>query len=80
MGLGDVKMLGMIGAFLGPMGVLLTVLLASLAGSLVGLGLIGLGGGDRKMRLPFGVFLSLGAIATLFFGASLVRVYRSFWS
>ena len=80
MGLGDVKMLGMIGAFLGPLGVLLTVLLASLAGSLVGLGLIAVGGGDRKMRLPFGVFLSLGAIATLFFGASLVRAYRSFWS
>ncbi|HEY6929153.1 MAG TPA: prepilin peptidase [Thermoanaerobaculia bacterium] len=80
MGLGDVKMLGMIGAFLGPIGVLVTVLLASLAGSVVGLGLIVLGTGDRKMRLPFGVFLSLGAIATLFFGAELVRFYRSFWS
>ena len=80
MGLGDVKMLGMIGAFLGPTGVLVTVLLASLAGSVVGLGLIALGGGDRKMRLPFGVFLALGAIATLFFGAGLVRFYRSFWS
>jgi leader peptidase (prepilin peptidase)/N-methyltransferase len=80
MGLGDVKMLGMIGAFLGPTGVLLTVLLASIAGSIVGIGLIALGGGDRKMRLPFGVFLSLGTIATLFFGAGLVHFYRSFWS
>jgi leader peptidase (prepilin peptidase)/N-methyltransferase len=79
MGLGDVKMLGMIGAFLGASGVLVTVLLASLAGSVVGLLLIALGGGDRKMRLPFGVFLSVGAIATLFFGASLIEAYRSFW-
>jgi prepilin signal peptidase PulO-like enzyme (type II secretory pathway) len=70
----------MIGAFLGPTGVLLTVLLASVAGSIVGIGLIAIGGGDRKTRLPFGVFLSLGAIATLFFGAGLVRFYRSFWS
>jgi leader peptidase (prepilin peptidase) / N-methyltransferase len=80
MGLGDVKMLGMIGAFLGPAGVLVTVLLASLAGSAVGLMLIALGGGDRKMRLPFGVFLSLGGIATLFVGETLIQTYRSFWS
>ena len=37
MGLGDVKMLGMVGAFLGPWGVLVTVLLGSVPGSLVGL-------------------------------------------
>jgi leader peptidase (prepilin peptidase)/N-methyltransferase len=80
MGLGDVKMLGMIGAFLGPAGVLVTVLLASLAGRAVGLMLIAFGGGDRKMRLPFGVFLSLGGIATLFVGETLIRTYRSFWS
>lgn len=79
MGLGDVKMLGMIGAFLGPAGVLVTVLLSSLAGSVVGLALMALKGGDRKMRLPFGVFLSLGAIATFFFGGALIDRYRSFF-
>lgn len=79
MGLGDVKMLGMVGALLGPSGVLVTVLAASLAGSVVGLLLIALGAGDRKMRLPFGVFLALGAIAAFFFGASLVERYRSLW-
>jgi leader peptidase (prepilin peptidase)/N-methyltransferase len=79
MGLGDVKMLGMIGAFLGPVGVLLTVLLASLTGSVVGLSLIAWGGGGRQTRLPFGVFLSLGAIATLFWGNALVGAYRSLW-
>lgn len=79
MGLGDVKMLGMIGAFLGPGGVLVTVLLASLAGSLVGLVLILLRRGSLQMRLPFGVFLALGAIATLFFGEALIARYRLFF-
>jgi leader peptidase (prepilin peptidase) / N-methyltransferase len=79
MGLGDVKMLGMIGAFLGASGVLVTVLLASLSGSIVGLTLIAMGRGDRQMRLPFGVFLSFGAIAALFFGADLIQVYRAVW-
>ena len=79
MGLGDVKMLGMIGAFLGPAGVLLTVLLSSVTGSLVGLVLIAAAGGDRKMRLPFGVFLALGAIAAFFFGEGLLGRYRALW-
>lgn len=76
MGLGDVKMLGMIGAFLGPWGVLVTVLLASLSGSVVGIALIVSGAGDRKLRLPFGVFLAIGAVAAWFFGAALVTRYK----
>ncbi len=79
MGLGDVKMLGMAGAFLGPSGVLITVLLSSVAGSVVGLALMAAGKGDRKLRLPFGVFLAMGAVATYFFGESLVARYRSMW-
>jgi leader peptidase (prepilin peptidase) / N-methyltransferase len=79
MGLGDVKMLGMIGAFLGPSGVLVTVLLASLLGSVVGLALIVMRRGNLQMRLPFGVFLALGAIAALFVGSALVERYRSLW-
>lgn len=79
MGLGDVKMLGMIGAFLGPSGVLVTVLLASLLGSVAGLALIVLRRGNLQMRLPFGVFLALGAIAALFVGSALVERYRSLW-
>jgi leader peptidase (prepilin peptidase)/N-methyltransferase len=76
MGLGDVKMLGMIGAFLGPAGVLLTVLLASLSGSLVGVALILARGGSGKTRLPFGVFLALGSMAAWFFGEPIVARYR----
>jgi leader peptidase (prepilin peptidase)/N-methyltransferase len=79
MGLGDVKMLGMIGAFLGARGVLVSVLLASLSGSVVGLAAIALGRGDRKMRLPFGVFLAAGGVAAFFFGDPLVARYRALW-
>ena len=79
MGMGDVKMLGMIGAFLTPSGVLVTILLASLAGSVVGVTLILAKGGDGKTRLPFGVFLALGAIAAWFFADPLVARYRSLW-
>ena len=79
MGLGDVKMLGMIGALLGPTGVVVTLLLASVSGSLVGLGLILTRGGSAKTKLPFGVFLALGAIAAWFFADPLVQRYRSMW-
>ena len=77
MGLGDVKMLGMVGAFLGPSGVVVTVLLASVAGSVVGLALVAARRGDMKMALPFGVFLAMGAVAALFFGGPLVAHYRA---
>ena len=79
MGLGDVKMLAMVGAFLGPVGVLMTVLAASLSGSLVGIAAIALGRGDRKMRLPFGVFLAAGGVAAYFFGDPLLARYRALW-
>ncbi len=79
MGLGDVKMLGMIGALLGPTGVVVTLLLASVSGSVVGLGLILTRGGSAKTKLPFGVFLALGAIAAWFFADPLLERYRSMW-
>ncbi len=79
MGLGDVKMLGMIGAFLGPAGVLVTVLLASLSGSVIGVALILAKGGSGKTRLPFGVFLALGSMAAWFFGDLLIARYRGLW-
>ncbi|HEU5249417.1 MAG TPA: prepilin peptidase [Thermoanaerobaculia bacterium] len=77
MGLGDVKMLGMIGALLGSWGVVVTVLLASLAGSLVGLVLVVARRGSLQTALPFGVFLALGAIVAFFWGPALVELYRS---
>jgi leader peptidase (prepilin peptidase)/N-methyltransferase len=67
MGLGDVKLLGMIGAFLGWQALGPVILVASVSGSLIGIGLmIGQGRGFRS-QLPFGPFLSLGALVYLFF-------------
>ena len=63
-GMGDVKMLAMIGAFLGWQLMLMTLLLASLLGSVVGIGIIVSGRGDSKYALPFGSFLALAAVAT----------------
>jgi leader peptidase (prepilin peptidase)/N-methyltransferase len=77
MGLGDVKMLGMVGALLGASGVVLTVLLASVAGSLVGLAMVAARRGSLQTALPFGVFLALGAVASLFWGPEIVAFYRA---
>ena len=75
MGLGDVKMLAMVGAFLGWQGVLVTVFLGSLAGAVFGLALIAAGRLDLGSRLPFGVFLAAGALVALFAGPALVARY-----
>jgi leader peptidase (prepilin peptidase)/N-methyltransferase len=77
MGLGDVKMLGMAGALLGPAGVVVTVFVASVTGSLAGLSWILLKGGGGKTRIRFGPFLALGAVVAWFFGEPLVAWYRS---
>lgn len=75
MGLGDVKMLAMVGAFLGLKGVLVTLLGGSVLGSIVGLLLMFRDGAGLKSKLPFGTFLALGALLALFAGPDLVRLY-----
>lgn len=75
MGGGDVKLLAMIGAFLGWKAVILTILLSSLIGSIVGVVLILIEGKDFKYAIPFGPFLSLGAAISLFFGEDLIGWY-----
>jgi len=75
MGLGDVKMMLMVGAFLGWQLTLLTVFIGSLLGSLVGILLIVLRGGTMKMQIPFGVFLGPAAIISLFVGQRLITLY-----
>lgn len=67
MGLGDAKLLAMIGAFLGWKPMLLTVMVGAAVGSVVGLVLIALKRVRRDQYLPFGPFLALGAIVSLFF-------------
>jgi leader peptidase (prepilin peptidase)/N-methyltransferase len=77
MGFGDVKMMAMVGAFLGWRGVLLTLFLGSFTGSIVGLAVIGLSGGDMKTKLPFGTFLGMGAIATVYAGPPIITWYSA---
>lgn len=78
LGMGDVKMLAMIGAFLGWQSMLVTLVFASFAGSIVGIGFIAAGRG-LKYALPFGTFLAVGAGVAIFFGDPLVRWYASFY-
>ncbi len=73
MGLGDVKLLAMVGAFLGWRGVLLTIGLGSCVGAVFGIALIASGRGRRDTELPFGVFLALAAVVVLFLGPELLR-------
>ncbi|MEK6790236.1 MAG: prepilin peptidase [Deltaproteobacteria bacterium] len=75
MGGGDVKLLAMIGAFLGWQGALMTLLLASLSGSIIGLAMMLLYGKDSKYAIPFGPFLAAGALAYLFLGRRLISWY-----
>jgi len=79
LGMGDVKMLAMIGAFLGWPLTLLTLIFASFAGSVVGVGLIVLGRGTMQAALPFGTFLALGALAATIAGEPLLAWYLSFY-
>lgn len=77
MGLGDVKMMAMVGLFFGLKLTILTLLLGSLVGSLVGGVFMLLAGKDSKYELPLGSFLGLAALVALFWGERLVGTYLS---
>jgi leader peptidase (prepilin peptidase)/N-methyltransferase len=79
MGMGDVKMLGMIGAFLGAPLMGLTLVLSSLAGALVGVALMAGGRGDLQRRLPFGTFLAAAAVFASLWGQPIVDWYAGFY-
>ena len=75
MGFGDVKLLGAIGAFLGWKAVLFTVFVSSFLGSIVGLLLILSRNAKMQSRIPFGPYLSLGAVIWIFYGPALITAY-----
>jgi len=77
MGQGDVKMLAMIGATLGWRAIPGVLLLASVAGALIGVPIALRSGRGMQLPLPFGVFLGLAALAVLFFGPTLSSWYLS---
>ena len=75
MGMGDVKLAGAMGLYLGP-SVIPAMLIAFLAGTIVGLAIIVREGAQaRKKAVPFGVFLALGGIAAILVGPELVELY-----
>lgn len=76
MGLGDVKMLAMIGAFLGFRGALLTMIVGSLMGAVIGLGYIVIRKKSLTYELPFGSFLGVSALGVAIWGEVIVVWYE----
>ncbi len=75
MGGGDIKLLAMIGAFLGWQSIPVTLFFSSLGGSVIGLTAMLIKGVGRRYALPFAPFLCLGAVLYLFFGKDLIQYY-----
>ena len=75
MGMGDVKMMGMVGALTGPSGVFFTIFGASLVGAAWGLLMIPLRGRSLQDTLPFGCFLAPASLAALLIGRQAVEAY-----
>jgi leader peptidase (prepilin peptidase)/N-methyltransferase len=80
MGGGDIKLLAMLGAFLGWKGALFTLFGASVIGAVIGGGLVLAFGKSSKYAVPFGPFISIGALGYIFFGETLIEWYLfSLW-
>jgi len=77
MGLGDVKMMIMVGAYLGWRLTILTILLAVFSGALTGIAMMARRGRNLQMKLPFGVFLGVGAVVSLLVGTRIVEWYAT---
>ena len=78
MGMGDVKLLAMIGAFLGWRSLLFVILASSLLGAVAGLAVMLTKRQNIKLAIPFGPFLSLAAAMYLFFGKEIITWYFGF--
>jgi len=77
MGGGDIKLLAMIGALCGWLGVLFTIFFGSVLGSVTGIATMRGSGQGTKLAIPFGPFLSVGAIGYIFFGPEMIHWYLS---
>jgi len=78
MGFGDVKMMAMVGAFLGAPMALFTIMLGSILGSVIGLGYMLWKGKSRDYELPFGTFLGAAGIVVVLYGENLVQFLPKF--
>jgi len=79
LGMGDVKMLAMIGAFLGWRLTLVTLIFASFTGALAGAAMLVTGRGGMKAALPFGTFLAAGAFVAAVAGDQIFNWYVSLY-
>ena len=80
MGLGDIKLIAAIGAFVGWQGILFTIAAGSFVGAVFGLAAIVLGKRERASKIPFGPYLAVGAVIWLFWGDPLISLYqRMLW-
>lgn len=77
MGGGDIKLLAMMGAFLGWRSVLFIIFAASLVGSVIGIAAMLIQKKDRKLAIPFGPFLAFAAVLYIFFGRQIIYWYLS---
>ena len=75
MGGGDIKLLAMIGAFLGWQSIFVTLFVGSVIGSIIGVVVMLYEGADTKLAIPFGPFLAGGALVYLFFGDRILAFY-----
>ncbi|MBW1787828.1 MAG: prepilin peptidase [Deltaproteobacteria bacterium] len=80
MGGGDIKLLAMIGAWLGWQSLIPVVLMSSFSGALVGSVYLLLSGKGLRVKIPFGPFLALGALLYLFFGVTITNTYFRFFA
>ncbi len=76
MGMGDVNMLALVGAFLGWEGVAITLFTSALAGAVTGLALVMTGKLNLRSKLPFGTFLAAGGVVALLWGDQIAAYYR----
>ena len=75
MGGGDVKLLAMIGAIIGWKGVIFTIFISSVTGTIIGIVIMLRTKKGLKLAVPFGPFLSIGAVLYVFYGPELIRWY-----
>jgi leader peptidase (prepilin peptidase)/N-methyltransferase len=75
MGGGDIKLLAMMGAFLGWKSVLFIIFASSLIGSVVGITMMLVQKKDSKLAIPFGPYLAFGAVLYIFYGRQLIHWY-----